>query len=73
MAWNASVLTMPVWAFHGIDDETVSVNQSDEMVNALKALGADVKYSRVPGVGHNVWDYTFDEELAQWLLSKKKS
>ena len=69
MAWNASVLKMPVWAFHGACDTVVSPSQSDEMVAALKAAGADVRYSRVDGVGHNVWDCAYNEELIDWLLS----
>ena len=73
MAWNANMLTMPVWAFHGVCDPIVSVTQSDEMVSKLKELNADVKYSRLDGVSHNAWDYTYNKELMEWLLSKKRS
>lgn len=72
MAWNAEVLNMPVWAFHGSADPIVSVNQSDEMVEKLKELGKDVKYTRVEGEGHGVWKRTYDKELIEWLLSKKR-
>ena len=72
MAWNASALTMPVWAFHGTSDTVVSVNQSDEMVEALKKAGRDITYSRIDGVGHNVWEYAYNEQLYNWLLSKKR-
>ena len=72
MAWNAGVLDMPIWTFHGVDDPTVSVNQSDEMVEALKALNADVTYTRMDGVEHNAWDYAYNEKLLDWLLSKKR-
>ena len=70
MAWNAGVLKMPVWAFHGAEDTVVNPMQSDEMVNKLKSLGADVTYTRLEGVGHNVWDYTYNDELMNWLLDK---
>jgi dipeptidyl aminopeptidase/acylaminoacyl peptidase len=43
--------------------------QSDEMVAALKAAGADVTYSRVEGVGHGVWENAYNEELIQWFLA----
>lgn len=69
MAWNAAVLDMPVWAFHGACDTVVSPTQSDEMVAALKAAGRDVKYSRVEGEGHGVWNCAYNEELIDWLLS----
>ena len=72
MPWNAGVLKMPVWAFHGVDDPTVSVNHSDEMVAKLRALGADVTYTRLEGVGHNVWNNAYNEELLLWLLEKKR-
>lgn len=69
MAWAASVLKMPVWAFHGACDTVVSPTQSDEMVAALKAAGADVTYSRVEGVGHGVWENAYNEELIEWFLA----
>lgn len=69
MAWNAHVLKTPAWVFHGAADETVSVNQSDEMVNAMRANGTDVKYTRMDGVGHGVWDYAYTDEMVKWLLS----
>lgn len=70
MAWNAKVLKMPVWVFHGADDPAVNVRNSDEMVEALKKAERDVRYTRMDGIGHNVWDYAYNEELYNWLLSK---
>ncbi len=72
MAWSADMLKMPVWAFHGADDNVVSVNNSDQMVEALKKNGANVKYTRLDGVGHNAWDYAYNEELLNWLLAQRK-
>ena len=72
MAWNAGVLKMPVWAFHGAEDTVVSPTQSDEMVAALRAIGGDVIYTRVDGVGHDVWENAYREELLLWLLSKTR-
>lgn len=73
MAWNAGVLKMPVWTFHGVDDATVSVTQTDEMVEALKKFNDDVTYTRMQGVGHDVWKYAYNKELVDWILSKKKN
>ena len=72
MAWNAGVLKMPVWAFHGEDDKTVSVRNSDEMVEALEKQGRDITYTRLAGVGHNAWDYAYNEKLLDWLLNHRK-
>lgn len=72
MAWNAGRLKMPVWVFHGSDDTTVSPVQSDEMVEAIRANGGNVRYSRIDGVGHAVQEYAFTDELIKWLLSNTR-
>lgn len=72
MAWNASTLNMPIWAFHGSEDDVVSPYHSDEMVEKLKENNANVKYTRVNGVGHNVWENAYNEQLLEWMLSKKR-
>jgi predicted peptidase len=61
----------PVWIFHGAADETVPVENSRKMNDALKAVGGDVRYTEYPGLGHNSWDKAYAEpELMSWLLSK---
>lgn len=71
MAWNAEVLKMPIWAFHGKDDSVVSVNQTLEMAKKLEGQ-KNFKYTLYDGVGHNSWVHAFSEELLQWLLSHHK-
>ena len=73
MAWNSSVIKkIPIWVFHGVEDPAVKVTQSDEMVAKLESIGANVKYSRVEGVAHNVWVNAYTEELLEWLLKQKR-
>ncbi len=61
----------PVWMFHGDADDSVPVEESRHMAAALKAAGADFKYTEYPGVGHNSWDKAYAEpDLVVWLLSK---
>ena len=62
---------LPIWVFHGDADPDVPVSESRHMVEALKADGADVRYTEYPGVGHKSWDKAYaDPELMIWLLSK---
>lgn len=72
MAWNASTLTMPVWAFHGLNDTVVSPNQTKEMVDALKVFHSNLKYDFYEGVGHDSWNRAFSEETLRWLLSHQR-
>ena len=72
MAWNAGVLTMPVWAFHGELDREVSPIQTAEMVERLKLTNPNVRCTIYEGVGHDSWSRAFSEELLQWFFTYKK-
>ena len=64
---------VPVWAFHGDDDKTVKVNRSREMIEALKAVGEEPKYTEYKGVGHDSWTRTYkDPALYEWLFAQRK-
>ena len=49
------VASLQIWLFHGSADQVVPVEESRRMYAALKAVGADVQYTELPGVGHNAW------------------
>jgi predicted peptidase len=61
---------VPVWAFHGAEDPRVPVSESQKLTAALKAAGAEVRYTEYQGVAHNSWDRAYaEEELIPWLLA----
>ena len=63
----------PIWIFHGDKDPVVDVNDSRQMVEALKTAGAKVKYSEYPGVKHDSWKKAFAEpQLIAWLFSQHR-
>jgi len=64
---------MPIWVFHGEEDEIIHVEESDKMVEKLREMGRDVRYTRYKGVGHNAWGraYTTDS-LYTWLAAQKR-
>lgn len=67
------VAQLPIWIFHGDADATVSVEESRKMAAALKAIGADVQYTELPGVGHNAWDPAYDRaDLFEWMLKQRR-
>lgn len=75
MVWNAGVLDMPIWAFHGSEDETVYPSETINMIRKIRKLGvnqSEVKMTILDNVGHNAWDYAFRKELIDWLLSKSR-
>jgi predicted esterase len=65
--------SIPAWIFHGADDMTVPASESIDLAQALQKLGAPVKLTVYPGVGHEKWDVTYgDPALYSWLLAQSK-
>ena len=67
------VAGLPIWIFHGDADPTVPVDISRRMAAALKAAGANVHDTELPGVGHNAWDPAYDRaDLFKWLFEQRR-
>lgn len=67
------LVEIPVYAFHGDQDATVSNRITISMVNSLKNLGGNVTYLELKGYGHNIWDYVYEEmDLLEWFLQYHK-
>ena len=67
------IAEIPVWAWHGDQDGVIKPSRSQDMVAALKAAGANPKYTEVKGRGHNVWTDAFNSaEMWQWLFAQRK-
>ncbi|WP_373519241.1 prolyl oligopeptidase family serine peptidase [Pricia sp.] len=64
---------MPIWVFHGAEDKSIPVSESDEMVKKLREMGYDVRYTKYKGVGHNSWIQAYDTEtLYEWFVKQKR-
>lgn len=65
---------LPVWIFHGAKDDVVPPRESREISIALKAIGADVRYTEFPDANHNSWDpaYSQTPELWPWLFAQRR-
>ncbi len=62
----------PIWVFHGGKDFVVPVSQSEEMVEALKRAGNDVKFTVYPEAGHDSWTETYDDpEVWKWMFDQQ--
>ena len=54
---------IPVWTFHGAKDEVVLMKHTQEMVDALTAVDADVRFTIYPTLGHVSWNEPYDTGL----------
>jgi predicted peptidase len=63
---------VPIWAFHGAKDNIVPLNESEEMVDAVKSQGGDARLTVYPDAAHDSWTATYDnQELYSWFLKHR--
>jgi len=64
---------LPVWAFHGGKDDVVTPDQSRHLVEALRNLGGNVRYTEFAELGHNSWDAAYaTPTLWTWAFAQKR-
>lgn len=67
------LVEVPIWIFHGEVDPAVPVEQSRQAAEALEAAGGRVRYTELPGTGHNAWDPAYlSPEFAGWLFEQSR-
>lgn len=64
---------MPIWVFHGIQDDSVPIEESERLVKSLKEAGSKrVKLTKYPEAGHvEAWRQAYGStQLWTWLFTK---
>lgn len=65
---------LPIWVFHGEEDRSIPISESEKMVDKLRQMGHEVKFTRYPGVGHDSWVKAYTtEELYEWFMRQVKA
>jgi predicted esterase len=63
----------PIWVFHGGKDNIVPLKSSQDMVDALKPINPDVKFTIFPNDGHDSWTSAYNtDSLYTWLMGIKR-
>ena len=67
------LVNVPIWAFHGTEDEAVPYHLSVDMVNAVNEAGGSAKLTSFEGMGHGGWDDVYhNPEVYEWMLGYHK-
>jgi len=64
---------VPIWSFHGVQDEVEPVASSRAMIEAIRKAGGSPRHTEYPDLGHNAfaWAYT-EPALVEWLFAQKR-
>lgn len=64
---------LPIWAFHGEKDTVVSLKDDQDMVDAVRACGGNIRFTVYKNTGHDAWTATYaNPELYEWFLQHKR-
>jgi predicted peptidase len=66
---------LPLWAFHGSDDDVAPVQRSRDMIAAIQAAGGTPKFTEFTGAGHGIATRVFTEnghEVLKWLFEQRR-
>jgi predicted peptidase len=72
---DAKVLAgIPLWAFHGAKDETVPVEDSLQMIEAIRKAGGKPKLTVIPEAGHGICRSVCSRaDLWTWLFKQHRA
>lgn len=68
------LVAMPMWVFHGEDDQVVPVSESTRMVDIMNGTrGENARLTVYPGVGHDSWTRAYAEkQMWDWLFQQRR-
>ncbi len=68
------IRNVPVWIFHGRQDEVVPPSRSRHIAEALRKHGQPVRYTEYETLAHAIWHQTYyNPSLMAWLFAQRKT
>jgi predicted peptidase len=71
-AWAEKLATVPLWLFHGVNDQFTPLKEVEELVNATKAAGGRPQLTVLPERDHYILDVYDRPDLYKWLSQHKR-
>ncbi len=67
-AWASRLKETPIWAFHREKDDLVPVSDTQDLIDTLRTLGNEVRFTVLPNRDHYILDAYENQELYSWFL-----
>jgi predicted esterase len=62
---------LPIWAFHGDKDNVCDYRKIEKLLEEVKSLGGDPKFTLLEGLGHNVTSTVYnDDKILKWFIEQ---
>lgn len=64
---------IPLWVFHGGEDNVNEAKYSRMMIDAIKRKGGNPIYTELPGLKHNILNEVYgNDEVWKWMFEQQK-
>lgn len=71
-AWAAKLATVPLWLFHGPNDQFTPLKEVEELAHAVEVAGGHPQLTVLPGRDHYILDVYDRPDLYKWLAQQKR-
>jgi predicted peptidase len=71
-AWAEKLATVPLWLFHGPNDQFTPLKEVEELVQATELAGGHPQFTVLPGRDHYILDVYDRPDLYKWLARQKR-
>jgi predicted peptidase len=71
-AWAAKLATIPLWLFHGSNDQFTPLKEVEELVHAVEAAGGHPQVTVLPERDHYILDVYDRPDVYKWLAQQKR-
>jgi predicted esterase len=72
-AWSAKLAGIPLWLFHGPNDQFTPLKEIEELVHATEAAGGHPKLTVLPERDHYILDVYDRPEIYEWLRQQRRN
>lgn len=59
---------IPIWTFHGEQDNLISVNETERLVKRLKSCAGKIRFTKLENRGHGIQDIYENDIVYNWLI-----
>jgi predicted peptidase len=71
-AWAEKLAALPLWIFHGPNDQFTPLKELEELIHAIEARGGHPQFTVLPGRDHYILDVYDRPDLFVWLAQQKR-
>lgn len=71
-AWAGKLAGVPLWLFHGPNDQFTPLKEVEEFIHAIEAAGGHPQFTVLPGRDHYILDVYDRPDLYKWIAQQKR-